>query len=176
MQSLFDIYYFGRYGVEVDKEKGVYWLRQLAETEPDDNDSDKIPTERAGVYRSMYGTYLRDEGKPEEAAKWFEKSVKLGHPDGQYELGCLYFYGDCVPEDKTKAAELFRLAAEQGYDKAQYNLGICYLKGHGVPKDPEEAARWMQKAAEQGDEDAQRFLKDFESSSTKEEETSGNET
>ncbi|MBQ7332566.1 MAG: SEL1-like repeat protein, partial [Opitutales bacterium] len=51
-----------------------------------------------------------------------------------------------------------------------------YLKGHGVPKDPEEAARWMQKAAEQGDEDAQRFLKDFESSSTKEEETSGNET
>lgn len=165
--ALFDIYYFGRYGVDIDKEKGVYWLRQLAETEPDDNDPDKIPTERAGVYRSMYGTYLREEGKPEDAAKWFEKSAELGHPSGQYDLGCLYFYGNGVPEDKAKAVELFRLAAEQGYDRAQYNLGICYFRGIVVPKSIDEAVRWMQKAAEQGDEKAQQFLKDFEADSAK---------
>ncbi|MBE6401423.1 MAG: SEL1-like repeat protein [Verrucomicrobia bacterium] len=165
--ALFDIYYFGRYGIEVDKEKGIYWLRQLAETEPDDNDSDKIPTERAGVYRSMYGTFWEDEGKPEEAAKWFEKSAALGHPSGQYDLGRLYFHGNGVPEDKAKAVELFRLAAEQGYDRAQYNLGICYFRGIGVPKSIDEAVRWMQKAAEQGDEKAQQFLKDFEADSAK---------
>lgn len=117
--ALFDIYYFGRYGIEVDKEKGIYWLRQLAETEPDDNDSEKLPAERAGVYRSMYGTFWEDEGKPEEAAKWFEKSAALGHPSGQYDLGRLYFHGNGVPEDKAKAVELFRLAAEQGHKDAQ---------------------------------------------------------
>ena len=133
---------------ERDPEKAVYWMQRLAEMEPDDNDSEKIPTERAGVYRAMLGAYLRDQGKLEDAVRWFEKSAELGHPVGQYNLGILYHCGEGVPEDKEKSAELFRLAAEQGYASAQYNLFLCYINGDGVPKDTEKAMYWLRVAAE----------------------------
>jgi hypothetical protein len=70
-------------------------------------------------------------------------------------LGCSYFNGDGVANDKVEAVKWWRKAAEHGYASAQNNLGICYRDGAGVAKDEVEAVAWYRKAAEQGDALAQ---------------------
>ncbi len=84
------------------------------------------------------------------------KAFKLGTdtaselPESLYHLGCLFYAGQGVHQDKQKAWELFRLAAKAGCAEAQYNIGIATLKG--VPDAPslEEAVELVQMAVNLG--------------------------
>jgi TPR repeat protein len=64
--------------------------------------------------------------------------------------GCLYTFGQGVPEDHALALRLFRLAAEQGDADAQNNLGGMYAEGLGVAADAVEAYMWFELAASAG--------------------------
>ncbi len=92
-------------------------------------------------------------------ARALEGVLKLPpNSDAQFRLGLLYFKGEGVPSDYTKASNWFRLAAEQGNAEAQLKLGILYTGGLGVSQDDNQAAGWYGKAAAQGNAEAQATL------------------
>jgi uncharacterized protein len=82
--------------------------------------------------------------------------AEQGHPQAQFRLGCLYTFGQGVPQDYAMALRLYRLAAEQGDADALNNLGGMYAEGLGVRADPVEAYMWFDLAAGQGHEMASR--------------------
>jgi TPR repeat protein len=79
-----------------------------------------------------------------------------GHAQAQFRLGCLYTFGQGVPEDLGMALRLYRLAAEQGDTDAQNNLGGMYAEGLGIAADPVEAYMWLELAAAGGHATARR--------------------
>ncbi|MBQ5538953.1 MAG: sel1 repeat family protein, partial [Bacteroidales bacterium] len=82
-------------------------------------------------------------------------------PEGQFNLGLKYYFGEGVSQNYAKAFEWWQKAAEQGRSDAQYNLGVMYKNGEGVPKNINKAKEWYSKAAEQGYEDAKEALKEL---------------
>jgi TPR repeat protein len=93
-----------------------------------------------------------ERGDFQAARKEWEPLAKAGHAPSQFRLGCLYTFGQGVPEDHALALRLFRLAAQQGDADAQNNLGGMYAEGLGVAADPVEAYMWFELAASTGHE------------------------
>jgi TPR repeat protein len=81
-----------------------------------------------------------------------------GFAEAQTNLGLLYYNGQGVPRDYTKAREWFEKAAAQGDANAQYNLGVQYDFEKGVRQDFATARQWYEKAAAQGHAGAQNNL------------------
>ena len=56
-------------------------------------------------------------------------------------MGFLYFYGEAVELNQTKAFQYFLRAAQSGTDAdSLFNAGYCLEQGIGVEKNPAEAA------------------------------------
>jgi S1-C subfamily serine protease len=71
----------------------------------------------------------------------------------------LFWDGNGVTKDRTKALEFVRKAAELGDANAWHKLGMYYDHGSaGLKRDPVESARWYRKAAEYGIPGAQNAL------------------
>jgi hypothetical protein len=70
----------------------------------------------------------------------------------------MYYYGDGVSPDYSKALSWYRKAADQGFSGGEEGLAYLYLHGQGVPQDDAEALGWYRKAADQGDAKAQTAL------------------
>lgn len=132
-------------GVLPDDEEAEYWFRQSAE---------------AGAASSQYalGTLLQAQGRMEEAVSWYERAADAGNRIAQYHLGKLYFRGEAIPRDTTKAMEYLTAAAEQGHQYAQYALGKLYFSGDETMQDKEQAAYWLTQSAAQGNQYAQILL------------------
>lgn len=84
------------------------------------------------------------------ARKEWAPLAKEGHAKAQFRLGCLYTFGQGVPEDYDMALRLFHLAADQGDADAQNNLGGMYAEGLDVEPNPVQAYMWFELAAERG--------------------------
>jgi uncharacterized protein len=85
-----------------------------------------------------------------EAATWYLKAAEQGHVSAQWNLSCLYAYGEGVRQDYTEALLWAHKAAEYGHDAyAQRAVGSAYEHGQGVTQDYTEAVNWYRKAAEQ---------------------------
>jgi TPR repeat protein len=91
-----------------------------------------------------------DRGDPAAAHAQWEPLAEQGHAKAQFRLGCLYVFGQGVPQDYQMALRLFRLAAEQGDIDAQNNLGGMYAEGLGVGRDLVQAYMWFELAAAKG--------------------------
>ena len=80
----------------------------------------------------------------EEAVRWYWLAAEQGHADGQYKLGCAYYFGQGIEEDDFKAARWFRRAAMKGHAHAQHKLGKTFHYGDGVvEKDDVAAYAWL---------------------------------
>ncbi|NCB25489.1 MAG: hypothetical protein EOM62_08460 [Bacteroidia bacterium] len=95
------------------------------------------------------------------------QKAEKGDPVAGFDLGEIFFTGNGVPRDFSKAAEWYRKSAEQGFARAQFNLGWMYENGRGVPLDERKAAEWYRKASEQGDKRAENSLERLLASSEK---------
>jgi len=93
-----------------------------------------------------------DRGDYRTAREEWAPLAKEGHAKAQFRLGCLYTFGQGVPEDREMALRLFRLAADQGDLDAQNNLGGMYAEGLGVEPDLVRAYMWFDLAARRGHE------------------------
>jgi len=93
-----------------------------------------------------------------EGIQWARTRANREEPEGQFDLGSLYYHGYDIPQDYAEAANWILKAAIQGYPPAQYLLGEMYDKGQGFEKDQKKAVRWLRKAAKQGDGEAQESL------------------
>ena len=93
-----------------------------------------------------------------ELQRLAKKFAEQGDAVAQFDLGVMYYNGNGVPKDYTKASKYYTLAAEQGLSSAQYNLGLLHEHGKGIPKDYAKAALWYSFAAEQGEVKSQAKL------------------
>lgn len=94
---------------------------------------------------------------PAIIAEW-QKQAEQGDPAAQRILGRMYYRGNEVPLDFSKAFKWLRLSAEQGDVEGQLHLGGMYYNGNGVSQDRAETVRWWRAAAEQRYDKAQRGL------------------
>ena len=98
-----------------------------------------------------YGDYLVSYSDNEKLGiDYLTKAAINDLAIAQNHLGDMYYNGDSVEKDYTKAFEWYHKAAELGYAAAQYNLGIMYAKGEGLEKDYTKAYEWYSKPAEHG--------------------------
>lgn len=133
-------------GIELDKAKGIHWLKQAAQQG------------HASAKYNLACCYLSGIGVPQDkttAVMMFNEAARSGDLDAMNNLAGCCMRGDGTAPDQTLAAKYYRQAAEQGHPKAQYNYGECLFRGLGVSADHEEAVKWYRQSAEQGDPDGQ---------------------
>ena len=131
---------------------------------------------KAALAGNSYAKYaigaIYDAGKhvkrdPAMAAKWYADSIREDSaalrsqpstPNAEKvdaesfnRLGILYYRGDGVPKDISKAVELFQKGAAEGSVGAMAFLGGLYEAGIGLPADITLALDWFGKAADKGD-------------------------
>ncbi len=79
--------------------------------------------------------------------------TKLAHADdahAQYNLAFMYYGGEGVVKDHTKAFHWFERAAKSGHKQAQDILGYMYNHGYGVQANRVRAYAWYSMAAKNG--------------------------
>ncbi len=72
-----------------------------------------------------------------------EHLATIGDALAQHTLGTMYYGGQGVSVNTTKAAHWFRRFAEQGNITAQTELGVMYAAGVGVQRDYVLAHMWL---------------------------------
>jgi TPR repeat protein len=83
-----------------------------------------------------------------EALRLWGQLADQGNARAQFSIGQMYYIGQGVPRDNTKADGWYRKAADQGFDYAQFNLGVAYEDGGlGVPQDYALAYMWFNLAS-----------------------------
>ena len=68
-----------------------------------------------------------------EAKYWFQKAVDQNLPLAQYNLGHMYYHGEGVLKNPSKALKLIKMSAMAGNPCAQYTLGCMFESGEIVP-------------------------------------------
>lgn len=101
---------------------------------------------------------LNSQGRYTEAFPLVIQLAEQGNVSWQGLLGYLYYEGQGVTKDYTRAVYWFRKAAEQDDVNAQYSLGVMYKEGRGVARNNNKASYWFKKAAEQGNANARTAL------------------
>lgn len=142
-------YLEGRYALQPDAGKAVYWLRRAARNG------------QPYAQRTLGNLYAAGEGgdrNPGRAVYWWRQAADAGDAEAQRRLGEAYQQGAGIPQDAKLAVRWLLKAAQQGDRDARYLLGRIYLEGQSVPADEELARDWLSQAAAQGHSDALRLL------------------
>jgi TPR repeat protein len=91
-----------------------------------------------------------ETGDYQTAQTQFNALALNDNPEAQYNLAFMYFGGEGVPQDDSKAAFWFERAAKLGHPAAQDTLAYLYLNGRGVSVDRIQAYAWYTLAAHNG--------------------------
>ena len=86
----------------------------------------------------------------ETGKKLYEKLAEQGDASAQLKLAYMFYYGENVKQDFSKAAYFYEKAAEQKNANAVNNLGVLYAYGFGVKKDIQKAKILWELASRQG--------------------------
>ena len=92
---------------------------------------------------------LHRQNKFKKLIKLWEKASLYGHVYAQYNTAILYYNGNGVPKDYSKAFKWYVESANQGFMISQYNLAFMYQKGQGITQSESKALEWYQKSAKQ---------------------------
>ena len=182
--NLATIFEEGKYGVEANYEKSLYWYKKVAEQKQDQNIAvvamykvGQFYQEGKGVARNYQeaanwlkkaamknhvqaqatlGTICKDKLNDwDEAAKWLSKASKAGNIEAKYELGSLYLMQSAKnPERKLEAITLLTVAADNGHAEAMMKIAQCHEEDGSYTL----AQNYYQKAADKGNGQAQEIL------------------
>lgn len=111
-----------------------------------------VPAAAADDTQARYNaaTLAYDRGDFATALRSFRSLAQLGHPDSEFMLGAMHFYGKGVPRDDALAAIWFHKAASKGNTFAQLAMGSVLISGLGVRQDLVKAYTWLTLAANDG--------------------------
>eukprot|EP00835_Amoeboradix_gromovi_P003217 NODE_204_length_14945_cov_0.251313.p3 type:complete len:405 gc:universal NODE_204_length_14945_cov_0.251313:8570-7356(-) len=84
----------------------------------------------------------------EVALELLDCNIKQNHPNSLNYLGYLYYNGERVEQNFSKAFELFQTATKLGNIEASNNIGICYEKGRGTELSDTKAMESYEKVAD----------------------------
>ncbi len=111
--------------------------------------------EEGMAHRNGRNTPVDDE----KAFASLQQAAQLGHGNGQYYLGLMFWQGRGTAQNYGYAVRWYREAAMQGVADAQYFLGLSYATGRGVDPDRVRAYAWCEVAVKHASQDAQELLK-----------------
>ena len=77
----------------------------------------------------------------------YKMGISAGSAACMNDLGALYYMGDIIEQDYTKAAELYEMAMDHGCDQSIINLGYIWEYGRTGERDYEKAYRYYALAA-----------------------------
>jgi hypothetical protein len=100
-----------------------------------------------------------NEGRPGEAAKWYEVSANLGYGLSLWKLGVAYALGRGVGRDVDRAKDLLAAASATGLADAQYELARLHLNGGFEGANPAVGREWLVQAAKNGSAEATVLLR-----------------
>jgi len=126
--------YFSGNGVEIDEERGLYYLEQASEGKNKD--------------AMLLLASKIESSEPARALTLLDECAKNGDADAYYKLGKWYGIGYNVIKDEKKAFNYYTKASELGNYSAMCNLGIAYINGKGVNVCNELGVYWFKKASE----------------------------
>ena len=86
-----------------------------------------------------------------QAIEWFNKAVKQGNIDAQYQLAIIILYEVGTYQDRKRAYRLLLSAAGRGNSKAQSFLGYSFFEGDWIKQNYKKSLLWLTKSAAQGD-------------------------
>lgn len=92
------------------------------------------------------------------AFKYLIRSSEHGHPNAQFWVGAMYYYGRGIEKDYLEAMKWFSKSSRQKNHNATNSLGLMYLKGNAVKQDLNKAGLLFQSAANQGNRYAKKNL------------------
>ena len=139
-----ELYYYGARGLPRDQPRALNYFQRAAD---------------AGSVDGMCGVAnmnLKGEGtvplghkNVSIAIDYYEKAAALGSIRALNGLGYMYFYGQEVDKNETKAFYYFLAAAETETDQdSLFNTAYCLEAGVGIEKDPVRAAYFYNVAAQ----------------------------
>lgn len=175
------VYQQGLSGEKVDLDKAVYWFEKAAKRGEEDakynlgviyisdnskyrnvkkrwkffrrygeNDAESI-NQLGIIYKDGIDTSVDNT----KALSLFKQAANLGSNSAQFNLGIMYFKGQCVKQDFIEARKWFERAYKTGGNiNAAYTLAGMYYEGRGGSKDVEKALNLYQFAADHGDQEA----------------------
>ena len=91
-----------------------------------------------------------EQGNYEVALEQFTQLAHQNNTEAQYNLAFMYFGGEGIPQDDSKAAYWFEQAAKLAHAGAQDTLAYLYLHGRGLDIDKIQSYAWYCVAAENG--------------------------
>ena len=112
-KGLGDIYFYGDFGIPVDKKCAAEWWRKAAEA-----GHPLAQGNLAACYYEGYGVEKNDE----MAYRWYLKAAEQDDPLGLRMIGTMYIEGRYVERSKEKAIEWWKKAAYQKDEAAVVNL------------------------------------------------------
>ncbi len=121
------------------------------------NNYDDAMTSIAYMYLN---SMLSEEPDYESALKWLNKAAELGNDYAMEKLGEMYYEGEGVEQDFSKAADYYEMLAEKGSATAfeYYVLGFLYHHALGRDKDINKAVEYLKTAADMGSSGASEEL------------------
>lgn len=159
------VYQQGLSGEKVDLDKAVYWFEKAAKRGEEDakynlgviyisdnskyrnvkkrwkffrrygeNDAESI-NQLGIIYKDGIDTSVDNT----KALSLFKQAANLGSNSAQFNLGIMYFKGQCVKQDFIEARKWFERAYKTGGNiNAAYTLAGMYYEGRGGSKDVEK--------------------------------------
>lgn len=100
------------------------------------------------IMQAIYADNLTEEGRKEEALRWYKEAAEGGHPGAWYDVGRCYFTGEGVAQDDAYAVQCFEkeLAQNPIHEGSCNLLGKAYFFGRGVPLDYAKAYHYISTA------------------------------
>ncbi|MBB5321865.1 tetratricopeptide repeat protein [Marinobacter oulmenensis] len=141
--------------VDVDEEKGRFWLQKSA-----DQGAAEAYSELARIYRYGMGV----EKSSSNWLKYMTEAAERGMLSRQTDLMKVYRDGNPemgVEKNEKKYMYWLKKEAEAGAPISIYNLAWSYREGRGVEKDIDKAFEWIMKGVQKDDGSAQAYAAEF---------------
>jgi TPR repeat protein len=119
-------------GVPVDMDKGLKILHNAA----------VMSKHSSGEAALEFGRYLYHDAKEyQRAMTFFRKAAEqFGSGEAFCEMAAMYYNGNGVPRDRSRAFELYQEASERNCVEAWKNLAQMWATGDGAPKRDKQIA------------------------------------
>lgn len=103
----------GRYGMPVDNEQGMRWVRLAA---------GYWDVRAVFMLGKTYELGLGVAPNLKLAAQYYQIAIQQDYGPAQNDLGLMYWYGRGVPQDQDQAIRLWRISDAKGIWQARHNL------------------------------------------------------
>lgn len=138
-----NLYYLGKKEITADDfDQPIYWWH-IYDAKLNDELKSKIERQETKYKPEKVDVSKIIKRNTDDAIYWLKRAANSGSVDAQYELGCLYYYGDYEIEPDCNMAIYWLEKAAETDPHAMYQLGIIYYEGNGIDVNLGKSKYWI---------------------------------